>query len=153
MSLIDPNVAHVAEFFEYPEILPTHQLAVNSEHEELLVGQRFESKEECVFAIKRYSINISVDYKVAVSKLTLYIGECWKSAEGCNWRVRAVFIQKSQMWEIRKFVGPHTCTSTRTTEDHGKLDFKTICRFIMPMVKDMQTIKVSVLIAEMQARF
>ncbi|PPR85181.1 hypothetical protein GOBAR_AA35506 [Gossypium barbadense] len=153
MSLIDPDAAHEVEFPEYPEILPAHRLAVNSDHEELLVGQRFESKEECVFAIKRYSMNISVDYKVAVSKPTLYIGECWKSVEGCNWRVRAAFIQKSQMWEIRKFVGPHTCTSIRMTEDHGKLDSKTICTFIMPMVKDMPTIKVSVLIAEMQARF
>ncbi|PPS12863.1 hypothetical protein GOBAR_AA07771 [Gossypium barbadense] len=93
MSLIDPNEAHEAEFPEYPEILPAHRLAINSNHEELL------------------------------------------------------------MWEIRKFVGPHTCTSIHMTEDHGKLDSKTICTFIMPMVKDMPTIKVSVLIAEMQARF
>ncbi|KAK5783008.1 hypothetical protein PVK06_037515 [Gossypium arboreum] len=153
MSLIDPDAAHVAEFPEYLKILPTHRLAINSDPEELFIGQRFESKEECVFAIKRYSMNISVDYKVTVSKPTLYIRECWKSAEGCNWRVRAAFIQNSQMWEIRKFVGPHTCTSTRMTEDHRKLDSKTICTCIMPMVKDMPTIKVSVLIVEIQARF
>ncbi|KAH1096490.1 hypothetical protein J1N35_013411 [Gossypium stocksii] len=55
------------------------------------------------------------------------------------------------MWEIRKFVGLHTCTSTGMTEDHRKLDSKTICMCIMPMVKDMPTIKVLVLIAEMQA--
>ncbi|PPR85501.1 hypothetical protein GOBAR_AA35197 [Gossypium barbadense] len=55
--------------------------------------------------------------------------ECWKSAAGCNWRVRAAFIQNSQMWEIRKFVGPHTCTSTRMTEDHRKLDSKLSARF------------------------
>ncbi|PPD85646.1 hypothetical protein GOBAR_DD17416 [Gossypium barbadense] len=63
MSLIDPDAAHVAKFPEYPEILPAHRLAINSDHEELFVGQRFESKEECVFTIKRYSMNISVDYK------------------------------------------------------------------------------------------
>ncbi len=128
-------------------------MGIYSDPEELCMGQRFESKEECMFAIKRYSMNISVDYKVIESKPTLYIGECWRSAEGCNWRIRAAFIQKSQMWEIRKFVGPHTCTSTRMTEDHQKLDSKTICTCIMPMVKDMPTIKVSVLIVEMQARF
>ncbi|PPD79265.1 hypothetical protein GOBAR_DD23814 [Gossypium barbadense] len=82
----------------------------------------------------------------------LFIGQRF-SLEGCNWRVRATFIRSSQMWEIRKFVGPHTCTSTRMTEDHGKLDSKTICICIMPMVKDMPTIKVSVLITKMQARF
>ncbi|KAK5832074.1 hypothetical protein PVK06_015874 [Gossypium arboreum] len=153
MSRIDLDAAHAAEFSKYPEILPAHRIAVYSDSEELFVGQRFKSKEECVFAIKRYSMNISVDYKVVTSKSTLYIGECWRSAEGCNWRIRAAFIQKWQMWKIRKFVGPHTCTSTRMTEDHRKLDSKTICTCIMPMVKDMPTIKISLLIAEMQARF
>ncbi|PPE00871.1 hypothetical protein GOBAR_DD02099 [Gossypium barbadense] len=139
MSLIDPDAAYVAEFSEYPEIVHPRELAVTSDDEELFIGQRFSCKEECVYAIKRYSMNISVDYK--------------KAAKGCNWRVRAAFIRSSQMWEIRKFVGPHTCTSTRMTENHGKLDSKTICTCIMPMVKDMSTIKVSVLIVEMQARF
>ncbi|PPS02213.1 hypothetical protein GOBAR_AA18448 [Gossypium barbadense] len=48
MSLIDPDAAHVVEFSKYPRILSTHWLT--------------------------YSMNISVDYKVAVSKPTLYIG-------------------------------------------------------------------------------
>ncbi|PPS10024.1 hypothetical protein GOBAR_AA10624 [Gossypium barbadense] len=94
MSLIDPDAAHEAEFPEYPEILPAHRLAVNSEHEELLVGHRFKSKEECVFAIKRYNMNVSVDYKVVVSKPTLYIGECWKSAEGSHELEPHIFCQR-----------------------------------------------------------
>ncbi|PPD84385.1 hypothetical protein GOBAR_DD18700 [Gossypium barbadense] len=122
MSLIDPDAAHIAEFRKYPETLPTHRLAVDFNHEELLIEQRFESKEECVFAIKRYNMNISVNYKV-------------------------------EMWEIRKIFGPHTCISTRMTKDHRKLDFQTICTCIMPMVKDMPTIEVLILIAEIQARF
>ncbi|PPD84680.1 hypothetical protein GOBAR_DD18368 [Gossypium barbadense] len=153
MSLIDPDAAYVVEFLEYPEIVHSHGLAVTSDDDELFIDQRFSCKEECVYAIKRYNMKISVDYKVSVSTPTVYVRECWKAAEGCNWRVRATFIRSSQIWEIRKFVGPHTCISTRMTEDHGKLDSKTICTCIMPMVKDMPTIKVSVLIAEMQARF
>ncbi|KAH1032285.1 hypothetical protein J1N35_044459 [Gossypium stocksii] len=76
MSRIDPDMVHTAELSEYSEILPAHQMALYSDSEEFFVGQRFESKEECVFVIKRYSMNISVDYKVVVSKPTLYIGEC-----------------------------------------------------------------------------
>ncbi len=38
MSLIDPDAAYVAEFPEYPEIVPAHRLALNSDHEELFVG-------------------------------------------------------------------------------------------------------------------
>ncbi|KAK5813493.1 hypothetical protein PVK06_028944 [Gossypium arboreum] len=153
MSRIDPDAAHVAEFSEYPKIQSAHRMVVYSDPEELFIGQRFENKKEYVFAIKRYNMNISVNYKVIVSKPTLYIGECWKSAEGCNLRIRAAFIQKSQTWEIRKFVSLHTCISSRMTEDHRKLDSKTICTCIMPMVEDMPTIKVSVLISEIQARF
>ncbi|KAH1098491.1 hypothetical protein J1N35_015412 [Gossypium stocksii] len=36
MSLIDPDAARVAEFPEYPEILPTHRLAVNFDHVDYL---------------------------------------------------------------------------------------------------------------------
>ncbi|XP_052486961.1 uncharacterized protein LOC128041290 [Gossypium raimondii] len=151
ISLIDPDATYVAEFLEYPEIVHSHRLAVTSDDDELFIGQRFSCKEECVYAIKRYSMKILVDYKVSVSTPIIYVRECWKAAEGCNWRVRAAFIRSSQMWEIQKFVGLHTCTSTCMTEDHGKLDSKIICTCIMPMVKDMPTIKVSVLITEMQA--
>ncbi|PPS07539.1 hypothetical protein GOBAR_AA13101 [Gossypium barbadense] len=74
MLLIDPNATHVTEFSEYLKILPTHRPALDSDPEELFMGQRFESKEECIFSIKRYSMNILVDYKVAVFKPTFYIG-------------------------------------------------------------------------------
>ncbi|KAH1046368.1 hypothetical protein J1N35_037152 [Gossypium stocksii] len=153
MSLIDLDVTHAAEFPKYPYILPAHWLAIDSKPKELFVGQRFKSREKYVFIIKRYNMNMSVDNKVTVPKSTLYIRECWRLAEGYNWWVRAAFIQKLQMWKIQKFVGPYTCSSTRMIEDHQKLDSKTICTCITPMVKDMLTIKVLVLIAEMQARF
>ncbi|KAK5839421.1 hypothetical protein PVK06_008209 [Gossypium arboreum] len=59
MSLINPDMAHVVEFSEYPEIVSTHQLAVNSDPEELFVGQRFKSKEELA---KPYSSRIETPY-------------------------------------------------------------------------------------------
>ncbi|PPD95061.1 hypothetical protein GOBAR_DD07901 [Gossypium barbadense] len=86
MSLLDPDAAYVAEFPEYPEIVHSHGLAVTSDDNELFITQRFNGKEECVYAIKRYSMKISVDYKVSVSTLTIYVGECWKAAKGCNLR-------------------------------------------------------------------
>ncbi|KAK5819528.1 hypothetical protein PVK06_024535 [Gossypium arboreum] len=78
MSNIDPNAVQVSKFLEYPDIVPAQWLATDSKREELFRGQKFATKEECVFVIKRYGINLSVDYKVAVSKPTLYIWECWR---------------------------------------------------------------------------
>ncbi|PPE00050.1 hypothetical protein GOBAR_DD02942 [Gossypium barbadense] len=62
-------------------------------------------------------------------------------------------MQRTQMWMIRKLEGPHTCTSARMSQDHRKLDAKIICNYIIPLVKESPTIQVSVLIADMQARF
>ncbi|PPS11334.1 hypothetical protein GOBAR_AA09300 [Gossypium barbadense] len=58
MSRIDPDAVHTIEFSEYPEILPAHRMAVYFDPEELFVGQRFESKEQCVFVIKRHDSSI-----------------------------------------------------------------------------------------------
>ncbi|KAK5846641.1 hypothetical protein PVK06_002937 [Gossypium arboreum] len=89
MSIIDPDAVHASE---YPDTIPAHLMLIDPELEELFMGQRFVSKDKCVDAIKRYNMKVSVDYKVADSKTTIYVGKCWKLTEGCKWRVRVVFI-------------------------------------------------------------
>ncbi|KAH1031439.1 hypothetical protein J1N35_043613 [Gossypium stocksii] len=96
MSIIDPDAANASKFPEYLDIIPCHLVLEDLESEELFVGQRFVSKDECVNAIKHYSLKVSIDYRVADSKLTIYVGECWKLTKGCKWWVRVVFIQRSQ---------------------------------------------------------
>ncbi|PPD71019.1 hypothetical protein GOBAR_DD32103 [Gossypium barbadense] len=134
MSIIDPNATHVSKFSEYLDILPTHSLVVDFEHEELFVGQKFATKKDYVFTIKRYSMNVFVDYKVVVPKMTLYIEECWRSEKGC-----AICRYELHLSRCQKY--------------HRKLDAKTIYNCIMPMVKHMPAILVSVLIAKMQEQF
>ncbi|KAK5812270.1 hypothetical protein PVK06_027697 [Gossypium arboreum] len=73
MSIVDPNVTYAFEFPEYPDIIPTKE---DPESEELFVGQRFASKNKCVNAIKCYSLKVFVDYRVADSKPTIYVGKC-----------------------------------------------------------------------------
>ncbi|PPD95923.1 hypothetical protein GOBAR_DD07041 [Gossypium barbadense] len=63
MSNIDLDATHASEFPEYPDILTTHWLAADSGCEEVFMGQKFATNKECVFAIKRYIMNLSVDYK------------------------------------------------------------------------------------------
>ncbi|KAK5840153.1 hypothetical protein PVK06_009036 [Gossypium arboreum] len=64
MLSVDSNVTLASEFPKYPHIIPTHWLAIDSELEELFIGQQSTNKENCVFYIKRYSMKMSVDYKV-----------------------------------------------------------------------------------------
>ena len=76
MLNVDPDVAHASEFPEYADIVPAHRLVSNSQFEELFVGQQFKNNVDCVFAIKQYSMKLSIHYKVAKSTPTLYVGEC-----------------------------------------------------------------------------
>ncbi|PPS00710.1 hypothetical protein GOBAR_AA19952 [Gossypium barbadense] len=110
MLNVDPDAGYASEFLVYADIVRAHRLAVNSQFEELFVGQQFEYKANCVFAIKLYNMKLSIDYKVVKSTSTLYVGECWRGGDGCGWRVRAAFIQTTQQWQIRKLEGCHTCT-------------------------------------------
>ncbi|PPR98735.1 hypothetical protein GOBAR_AA21931 [Gossypium barbadense] len=52
MSLIDPDLTNAVEFSKYPDILPAHRLVVDFEPEEFFVGQKFKTKEKCIFSIK-----------------------------------------------------------------------------------------------------
>ncbi|PPD98211.1 hypothetical protein GOBAR_DD04758 [Gossypium barbadense] len=110
ISIVDPDTAYAFEFPKYPNIIPTHLMLVDPELEELFVGQRFVSKDNCIIVIKWYSMKVLVDYKVAT-------------------------LNRQYML------------------DHLKLDLKTMCNCILPMVKDMPTIPLSVLISELQERF
>ncbi|KAH1073866.1 hypothetical protein J1N35_026194 [Gossypium stocksii] len=82
MLNVDPNAAHASKFSEYTDIVPAHRLAVNSQFEELFIRQQFKNKADCVFAIKQYSIKLSIDYNVVKSTPTLYVGEFWRASDG-----------------------------------------------------------------------
>ncbi|KAH1130165.1 hypothetical protein J1N35_001543 [Gossypium stocksii] len=62
-------------------------------------------------------------------------------------------LETKDLFVGQRFQKPYTCMFARMTQDHLKLDVKTIRNCIMLMVKDMSTIVVSVIIADMQARF
>ncbi|PPR82927.1 hypothetical protein GOBAR_AA37788 [Gossypium barbadense] len=65
MLNVDPDAVHASEFPEYVDI--------------------FENKSDCMCAIKQYSMKLSIDYKVAKSTLTLYVGNVGESAMGVGW--------------------------------------------------------------------
>ncbi|KAK5804134.1 hypothetical protein PVK06_031783 [Gossypium arboreum] len=73
MLNIDPEAVHAPKFPEYADIVPAHRLVSNSQFKELFVGQQFKSKADCVFAIKQYSMKLSIDYKGWISAMVEYI--------------------------------------------------------------------------------
>ena len=120
---------------------------------ELQVGQQFRDKEAVLFAIKNYSIRRSVEYKVLESDHIKYHGKCKYFGNGCNWSIRVSYRQKKELWEIRKYNGPHTCVSTSLSQDHLQLDTNVICATIFPMVQADSTISIKVLQGAVENRF
>ncbi|PPD71493.1 hypothetical protein GOBAR_DD31612 [Gossypium barbadense] len=98
---------------------PAHWLMASSETKDLFVRQQFPNKQDYLHAIKRY-----------------------------NMKIRVALGQRTQQRCIQKLEEPHTCTSARMTQDHHKLDAKTIYNYTMSVVKDMRTIQESIIIVE-----
>ncbi|XP_040954900.1 uncharacterized protein [Gossypium hirsutum] len=124
-----------------------------SETGDLCIGKRFPTKGAVLSAIKHYNIKQSVDYKVIVPTPTKYVGKCIMFGQGCNWSIRAAFMKRNQIWEVRKYNGPHTCRVERISQDHNKLDSNVKRDFIVPLVKENLPISVLDLIFEIRTRY
>ncbi|XP_057755337.1 uncharacterized protein LOC130974475 [Arachis stenosperma] len=90
---------------------------------EFTVGMEFSSREAVIKAMKDYTIRRGVDYR------------------------------KKYCWEIRRYNGSHTYTRSTISQDHSKLDSKTVAEAIKPLVEVDPSIKVKSVIADIQSKF
>ncbi|XP_057740416.1 uncharacterized protein LOC130957588 [Arachis stenosperma] len=120
---------------------------------EFTVGMEFNSRETVIKAIKDYTIRRGVDYQVYELEPTTFYAKCTKYGNGCDWLIRVTKMQKKYSWEIRRYNGSHTCTRSTISQDHSKLDSKTVAEAIKPLVEVDASIKVKSVIAEVQSKF
>ncbi|RYR15186.1 hypothetical protein Ahy_B04g071911 [Arachis hypogaea] len=90
---------------------------------EFVVGMEFSSRETVIAAIKDYTIRRGVDYR------------------------------RKFCWVVRRYNGSHTCTRTRISQDHAKLNSDMIAEVIKPLVEADPSLKVKSIIAEVQSKF
>ncbi|XP_073223351.1 uncharacterized protein [Cicer arietinum] len=119
--------------------------------ETLEVGMKFQNKDECVHAIKCYHLKQSLNFVVQKSDLERYVIIC--SHPNCLFRCRASKRKKNELWVIGKLNAPHTCTNSALSQDHTKLDSNMICASIMQVMRMDPSIKVKVIIAQIQALY
>ena len=120
---------------------------------ELHVGKHFPNKEAVLFAVKNYSIQRSVQYKVLESDHVTYHGKCKYFGNECSWSIRVTYLRKKKLWEIRKYNGPHTCVSASLSQDHPKLDTNVICAIIFSTVQADPNVSIKVLQELVDARY
>ncbi|XP_039141275.1 uncharacterized protein LOC120278596 [Dioscorea cayenensis subsp. rotundata] len=134
MLTLDVEAMSAQEFTEYP-LLYADTLSGATTNKDLHIDMRFRSKDDAVTEIKHYCLLKSIEYKVIESDPTRYSDKCKSYGDGCNWRVRASYSKRRQLWEITKYTGPHTCSSSMISQDHSKLDSNMICRQIQALVQ------------------
>ncbi|MED6154755.1 hypothetical protein PIB30_115773, partial [Stylosanthes scabra] len=66
---------------------------------EFEVGQEFQNKEAVLMAVKTYSINRAVDYKILESDQLKYAARCVQQDQGCGWMIRVSYWRKKEIWE------------------------------------------------------
>ncbi|XP_052109643.1 uncharacterized protein LOC127741406 [Arachis duranensis] len=103
--------------------------------------------------MKDYTIRRGVDYRVYESEPTTFYAKCTQYGKGCDWLIRVTKMQKKYCWEIRRYNGSHTCTRSTISQDHSKLDSKTVAEAIKLLVEVDQSLKVKSVIAEVQSKF
>ncbi|XP_025677968.1 uncharacterized protein [Arachis hypogaea] len=148
MRSLDLEAMHAPEFSQYMN--PAPPVVADGE---FTVGMEFSSREAVIKAMKDYTIRRGVDYRVYESEPTTFYAKCTEYGNGCDWLIRVTKMQKKYCWEIRRYNGSHTCTRSTISQDHSKLDSKTVAEAIKPLVEVDPSIKVKSVIADIQSKF
>ncbi|CAL0324864.1 unnamed protein product [Lupinus luteus] len=82
-----------------------------------------------------------------------YVGKCKYFGVGYQWRIRASYNVKRDIWEIKKINGEHSCVSMLVSQDHSKLNSSFISDLIVNLVSADPSIPVKALANEVVSRF
>lgn len=69
---------------------------------------------------------------------------------GCAWSLRVIKCKGDELWEIKKYKGPHTCINSLMNMDHGQLDVVCISILVSPLVRAELSISISAIQAAVQ---
>ncbi|RYR24948.1 hypothetical protein Ahy_B02g058554 [Arachis hypogaea] len=133
MRVLDLDALHALEF---SKDLNIDHFIVNND--KLVLGKMFMNKETVIARLKAYNIKKSVDYIVKESPTTTYY---------CSLENLAIF------WEVKNYDGPHSYTQSRLSQNHYKLDSSMVTAHIEPMITTNPSMKVKLIIIEIQSHF
>ncbi|XP_025665054.1 uncharacterized protein [Arachis hypogaea] len=148
MHTLNLDAMHVPEFPEYVSRVAT--VVIDGE---FVVGMEFNSREAVIAAVKEYTIQRGVDYRVYESEPTTFYAKCVHYGTSCDWLIRVSLIKRQYCWVIRRYNGSHTCIRSTISQDHAKLDSGTIAEAIKSLVEADPSLKVKSVIAEVQSKF
>nr|KAJ0206620.1 hypothetical protein LSAT_V11C500279080 [Lactuca sativa] len=109
----------------------------------------FKNKDELIRAIKLYTIRKHRQYEVVETCPTIWKIRCKLCSQtGCKWQLRACKRKRSEYFEITQYIGPHTCSQYKITQDHPNLDASLIAQETEHLIKEQPSISIPTLRAE-----
>ncbi|KAL5142445.1 hypothetical protein HKD37_09G025630 [Glycine soja] len=123
--------------------------------QELYVGMEFDSKDAVKNAVKQYVMKVHQSFKVVESKWNKYVVCCLnKNADcPCPFYMKAILSKKIDSWKVNQWGGPHTCLNMTMTQDHEKLDSDLIATYVVGMIKEDPSIKISLIQERIKSEF
>ncbi|XP_047946173.1 uncharacterized protein LOC125192591 [Salvia hispanica] len=137
----------------------------------IVLGTKFDSKLHVKTAITMWSLWQEKQFKVVESKLRRWHAVCKfpagttatgigiisttdaEKARECKWEVSVTQRAHDDMWEVRKWMGRHTCVGHRANRDHANFSSAMIALCIRHHVRQCADFKVFSIIADIQDRF
>ena len=80
------------------------------------MGQLFENKGDLKIKLHAYAMKNNFEFKVKNSGKDIWCVTCID--ENCSWRLRVRKLNKSEMFEIWKYIFEHTCTLALRQKDN-----------------------------------
>lgn len=108
---------------------------------DIVVGNQFKNKVDCVLSINNYHMTHCVDFKVSIFDKKIYQISC--SNAPCKFLLLVSYRKRIDLWEIGIMNFPHSCSTTILNLDHLKLSFQLMFQCLMPLVDKDPSTKVS----------
>ncbi|KAL5131038.1 hypothetical protein HKD37_12G034009 [Glycine soja] len=117
--------------------------------QELYVGIDFDSKDAVKNALKQYVMKVHQSFKVVETKSHKYIVCCPNNTK----ESRQFYPKKTDAWKVTQWGGPQTCLNMTMTQDHEKLESNLIATCVIGMIREDQSIKISLIQERINSEF
>ncbi|KAD7477495.1 hypothetical protein E3N88_00631 [Mikania micrantha] len=119
----------------------------NEDSNELRLGMYFNSKNDVIYAVRRWNVSCNREIYVADSKPSLWKARCKTALPQrdsapvintplCRWRVTASKRRNHHLWRITTWTCSHTCYSTVIRNNNRSLRSKDVASHIFSQIRE-----------------
>lgn len=116
---------------------------------------RFLDKDQAIYAVRKWSIQMSREFKVVKSKSNQWTAKCANSTDQqfCSWYIHIIKKATHGQWQITVYRPEHTCPVRILVNSHRKMPARHIASDIVHLIQSDPQTRVSRIVTEIQMKF